>query len=91
MRLLVGFELLTAVGGFLLALVTLGIGRWREEKLLLVFVGLYFVAIALPLTDGRFRAPAMPFLYLAAATLLVGGARETEGVAAGRAAAGKVA
>jgi len=70
--LLAGFELLTSVGGFLLALASLGLRRWRAEKLQLLFVGLYFVAAALPLTDGRFRVPAMPFLYLAAATVLVG-------------------
>ncbi len=75
--LLAGFELLTAIGGFLLALVSLGFRRWRTEKLLLVFAGLYFVAAALPFTDGRFRVPAMPFLYLAAATVLAG--RRTRG------------
>jgi hypothetical protein len=71
--LLTGFELLTAIGGFLLALISLGFRRWRVEKSLLVFIGLYFVAVALPFTDGRFRVPAMPFFYLAAATLLAGG------------------
>lgn len=75
--LLAGFELLTAIGGFLLALVSLGFRRWRMEKLLMVSTGLYFVAAALPFTDGRFRVPAMPFLYLAAATVLAG--RETRG------------
>jgi hypothetical protein len=49
-------------------------------------VGLYFVVIALPLTDGRFRVPAMPFLCLAAATVLAGSASGTK-----RAVAGKVA
>jgi hypothetical protein len=72
--LLAGFELLTSVGGFLLALASLGLRRWRAEKLQLVCIGLYFVAAALPLTDGRFRVPAIPFLYLAAATLLAGNA-----------------
>jgi len=75
--LLAGFELLTAIGAFPLALVSLGLRRWRAEKLLLVFTGLYFVVAALPFTDGRFRVPAMPFLYLAAATVLAG--RETRG------------
>lgn len=75
--LLAGFELLTAVGGFLLALVSIGLRRRREKKLFLVFTGLYFVAVALPFTDGRFRVPAMPFLYLAAATVLAG--RKTRG------------
>jgi 4-amino-4-deoxy-L-arabinose transferase-like glycosyltransferase len=70
--LLAGFELLTAIGGFLLALVSLGFRRWRAEKLMLVAIGLYFVAVALPFTDGRFRVPAMPFLYLVAATVLAG-------------------
>jgi len=69
---LAGFELLTAIGAFLLALASLGLRRWRTEKLLLVLIGLYFVAVALPFTDGRFRVPAMPFLYLAAATVLAG-------------------
>jgi 4-amino-4-deoxy-L-arabinose transferase-like glycosyltransferase len=82
--LLAGFELLTAVGGFLLALVSLGLRRRRTETLLLVFVGLYFVAAALPFTDGRFRVPAMPFLYLAAATVLAGSASGTKGVVAGK-------
>jgi len=82
--LLVGFELLTAVGGFLLTLVSLGIRHWRAEKLQLVFVGLYFVVIVLPLTDGRFRVPAMPFFYLAAATVLAGSASRTKGAVAGK-------
>ena len=73
--LLAGFELLTAIWAFLLALVSLGFRRWRAEKLMLVVIGLYFVAVALPFTDGRFRVPAMPFLYLAAATVLAGRAR----------------
>jgi hypothetical protein len=73
--LLAGFELLTAIGGFLLALISLGFRHWRAEKVMLVLVGLYFVAIALPFTDGRFRVPAMPFLYLAAATVLAGRTR----------------
>jgi len=72
MWLLAGFELLTAVGAFLLALVSLGFRRWRAEKVLLILVGLYFVAVALPFTDGRFRVPAVPFLYLAAATVVAG-------------------
>jgi 4-amino-4-deoxy-L-arabinose transferase-like glycosyltransferase len=76
--LLAGFELLTAVGGFLLALISLGFRRWRAEKLMLVVIGLYFVVVALPFTDGRFRVPAMPFLYLAAATVLAGRNRRTE-------------
>ncbi len=71
--LLAGFELLTAIGGFLLALISLGFRRWRAEKLLLVVIGLYFVVVALPFTDGRFRVPAMPFLYLVAATVLARG------------------
>jgi 4-amino-4-deoxy-L-arabinose transferase-like glycosyltransferase len=80
--LLAGFELLTSVGVFLLALVSLAFRRWRGEKWLLVVIGLYFVAVALPFTDGRFRVPAMPFFYLAAATVLVGRARrETAEVA----------
>ena len=70
--LMAGFELLTAIGAFLLALLSLGFRRWRAERFLLVFMGLYFVVAALPFTDGRFRVPAMPFLYLAAATVLVG-------------------
>lgn len=77
--LLAGFELLTAIGGFLLALVSLGSRRWRAEKLLLVVIGLYFVAAALPFTDGRFRVPAMPFIYLAAATVVVGRERRQTG------------
>jgi 4-amino-4-deoxy-L-arabinose transferase-like glycosyltransferase len=77
--LLAGFELLTAIGGFLLALASLGFRRWRAEKLLLVLIGLYFVAAALPFTDGRFRVPAMPFFYLAAATVLAGRSGSTLG------------
>jgi 4-amino-4-deoxy-L-arabinose transferase-like glycosyltransferase len=77
--LLAGFELLTAVGAFVLALLSLAFRRWRAEKLLLVLIGLYFIAVALPFTDGRFRVPAMPFLYLAAATLLAGGAKRNDG------------
>jgi len=77
--LLAGFELLTAVGAFMLALVSLAFKRWRTEKFLLVLVGLYFIAVALPFTDGRFRVPAMPFLYLAAATLLAGRAKRGAG------------
>jgi 4-amino-4-deoxy-L-arabinose transferase-like glycosyltransferase len=73
--LLAGLELLTAVGAFLLALVSPAIRRRRAEKLLLVLTGLYFLAVALPFTDGRFRVPAMPFFYLAAATVLVGESR----------------
>jgi len=82
--LLAGFELLTAVGGFLLALVSLGLRRRRMETLLLVFAGLYFVAAALPFTDGRFRVPAMPFLYLAAAAVLTGSTGGAKGVATGK-------
>jgi 4-amino-4-deoxy-L-arabinose transferase-like glycosyltransferase len=77
--LLAGFELLTAIGGFLLALISLGFRRWRAERLTLVVIGLYFVVVALPFTDGRFRVPAMPFLYLAAATLLAGRTRRSGG------------
>jgi 4-amino-4-deoxy-L-arabinose transferase-like glycosyltransferase len=77
--LLAGFELLTAIGAFLLALISLGFRHWRAEKLLLVVIGLYFVAVALPFTDGRFRVPAMPFLYLAAATVLAGRTRRGGG------------
>jgi len=73
--LLAGFELLTAIGAFLLALLSPAFGRRRAGKLLLVFTGLCFVVVALPFADGRFRVPAMPFLYLAAAALLAGGAR----------------
>jgi 4-amino-4-deoxy-L-arabinose transferase-like glycosyltransferase len=82
--LLAGFELLTAVVAFVLALVSLALKRWRTEKFLLVFVGLYFIAVGLPFTDGRFRVPAMPFLYLAAATVLAGGARGTKSASAGK-------
>jgi len=81
--LLAGFELLTAIGAFLLALVSLGLRGWRAEKFLLVLIGLYFVAVALPLTDGRFRVPAMPFFYLAAATVFTGSARKAKGAVAG--------
>jgi 4-amino-4-deoxy-L-arabinose transferase-like glycosyltransferase len=77
-----GFELLTAVGAFLLALASLGFRRWRAEKGLLVLVGLYFLAVALPFSDGRFRVPAMPFLYLAAATVVA----ERWGIRSGEAA-----
>ncbi|GEM_PF-1001613 len=77
--LLAGFELLTAIGAFLLALVSLAFRRWRAEKLMLLVIGLYFVVAALPFTDGRFRVPAMPFLYLAAATVLAGKTRRSEG------------
>jgi len=80
--LLAGFELLTAVGGFLLALLSLAFRRWRADKLLLVLIGLYFIAAALPFTDGRFRVAAMPFLYLAAATVLAGRSRGRGGEAA---------
>jgi len=77
--LLAGFELLTAIGGFLLALISLGFRRWRAEKLMLVVIGLYFVSVALPFTDGRFRVPAMPFFYLAAAAVFAGRTRRGEG------------
>jgi hypothetical protein len=60
-------------------MVSLVFRRWRAEKLMLVVIGLYFVAVALPFTDGRFRVPAMPFLYLAAATVLAGRARRSGG------------
>jgi hypothetical protein len=82
--LLAGLELLTAVGAFLLALVSLAFRRRRAEKLLLVLTGLYFVAVALPFTDGRFRVPAMPFLYLAAATVLAGSTSGAKGAVAGK-------
>jgi 4-amino-4-deoxy-L-arabinose transferase-like glycosyltransferase len=78
---LAGLELLTTVGTFLLALVSFAFRRRRTEKLLLVLTGLYFVAVALPFTDGRFRVPAMPFFYLAAATVMVG--RPRRGAAEG--------
>jgi hypothetical protein len=77
--LLAAFELLTAVGAFLLALISLAFRRWRAEKLMLVVIGLYFVAVALPFTDGRFRVPAMPFLYLTAATVLARRSRRETG------------
>ena len=77
--LLAVFELLIAIGAFLLALISLAFRRWRAEKLMLVVIGLYFVVAALPFTDGRFRVPAMPFLYLAAATVLAGRSRREMG------------
>ena len=77
--LLAGFELLTAIAAFLLALISLAFRRWRAEKLMLLVIGLYFVVAALPFTDGRFRVPTMPFLYLAAATMLAGKPRRSEG------------
>lgn len=69
--LLASVEVLTAVGALVLALFSLLQKAGRTEKVLLLALAFYFVAVALPFTDGRFRVPAMPFLYLAAATVLV--------------------
>jgi hypothetical protein len=45
----------------------------RNRAVLLPFlIGAYYLLAAAPLPDGRFRVPAMPFFYLAAASLLAG-------------------
>jgi hypothetical protein len=68
--LLAGFELLLSLGALVLALASLGFRRWRGAKFVMVGLAACFLLVALPFTDGRFRLPMMPFLYLAASSVL---------------------
>lgn len=65
--LLSGVELLTLLGALVLVIVGFFRFKDREERRwasLFVGMALYFIFMAAPLSDGRFRMPAMPFLYL---------------------------
>lgn len=64
-----GFELLATLGMFLLAWVAVFLRPSRGTKVMLLVLALYFILAASPFTDGRFRVPAMPFIYLTAASL----------------------
>lgn len=66
---LAGLELLMTLAVFVLAAVALLRLRSRWVHFAMV-VAAYFVLVAAPLPDGRFRTPAMPFLYLSAAALM---------------------
>jgi hypothetical protein len=69
---LVGLELLVVFAGLGLTLAAV-LFRRRPGMLLPLLVGLYYLLAAAPLPDGRFRVPAMPFLYLTGAALLAAG------------------
>ncbi|OYD14944.1 hypothetical protein CH330_07095 [candidate division WOR-3 bacterium JGI_Cruoil_03_51_56] len=65
---LAGFELALTLAALVLAIASLVRRDGRRKRLLLLFVGCYFLIMASPLTDGRFRVPAMPFVYVVAAS-----------------------
>jgi len=80
---LVGFELTLTGLTLLLAFVALFRRHGRGLRLALLGIGCYFVVMGSPLTDGRLRIPAVPFLALAAASVF------TDNRAAGRRASGQ--
>jgi 4-amino-4-deoxy-L-arabinose transferase-like glycosyltransferase len=67
---LAGLEVTVVLCVLVLALASLVQRRSRGVNALLVSAGLYFLLAALPFTDGRFRVPVMPFLYLASASFV---------------------
>lgn len=56
------------LAGTLLALAAM-LRRDNRAVLLPFLIGAYYLLAAAPLPDGRFRVPAVPFIYLAAASL----------------------
>ncbi|MEO0073882.1 MAG: glycosyltransferase family 39 protein, partial [candidate division WOR-3 bacterium] len=66
--LLATLELLVTILAMIVAVVAAL--RRRDLVALLVAAGVYYLLAAAPLPDGRFRIPALPFFYLACASLL---------------------
>lgn len=66
--LLGGWEIIIVLVGFLLFTISLWEREIRPHLLLLFLLMLYFLFIASPLPDGRFRLPSLPFLYLGTAS-----------------------
>jgi 4-amino-4-deoxy-L-arabinose transferase-like glycosyltransferase len=71
-------ELLVTLGAFALALVALLRRRLRAAVALPVGLAASLVLAVGPFTDGRFRVPVMPLIYLAAAAALWARVRATE-------------
>lgn len=67
--LLVAFELLLTLAALVLAAGSIAARRPRGVRLLILAIGCYFFIMASPLTNGRLRVPAMPFIYIVAAGL----------------------
>ncbi|MEO0079592.1 MAG: glycosyltransferase family 39 protein [candidate division WOR-3 bacterium] len=67
---LVLWELIVVFATLVLSLLGIILRPGRGTRLLLLAVGWYLLFAATPLTDARFRLPAMPFFYLCAASSL---------------------
>jgi len=61
-------ELVLVLGALGLAVAGMALGPGRQRRLFLVALAGYFLLAAAPVPDARFRLPAMPFVYLAAAS-----------------------
>lgn len=67
------FELLLTGAAAGLAVASMLRRHQRGVKAMLLSLFLYYVVLASPVTDGRMRVPGIPFLYIAAASILASG------------------
>ncbi len=63
-----GWEIISVLSSLLLFLLSFRSSSAMAFKIFLFLMMIYFLFIASPLPDGRFRIPSLPFLYLGAAS-----------------------